>query len=436
MAQDSSRRVRPALGPLVALALSVCAPRAAAARDLPFAIELSVPGGAQGFPGGPVEARLAVGPGLTVEEANGVRRAIARLAADSPPEALQVEVERDATGAPTGLVLAWVAAPVPAGSAASVRAALVGAETQVGAPAPEFTLHTIEGGREWRFEGVPVLGFMFGYDAARHADTFKTFHHLAGLHGEGWLTKGAGGSYPHQRGVFVGWDRILVGNQRHDLWTIDEALRPRQEHDTFDLDAERRGPWRARHVSRERWLGNGGVKVADERRTGDVWRPTRGALVFDVESALSPRVTTTFAGNPAHAGVHVRLAEEHFQAGRQASFLLPADAEDHPYDGDSWTARWCAARFRAGDQRYVLAQLAHPTNTAPDAPLPVFNARGYGRFGAFTEHRVERAATLTLRHRFVLLDEAAVPGGVDVALIEALWRAWVTPPSVTVRRLG
>ena len=167
-------------------------------------------------------------------------------------------------------------------------------------------------------------------------------------------------------------------------------------------------------------------------RTCEVWRPAHGLLCLDHQVALTPRVTTSLLGNPAHAGVHVRLDERWFSANRQGRLVLPEDAVDHPYDGDSWTARWCAFRFDAGERTYALVQLAHPAN--PPGTPPVFNGRGYGRFGAFSEHRAERGEALILRHRFVLLEG---PGD-DAALTarsEALASAYAAPPRVTVRRL-
>lgn len=357
-----------------------------------------------------------------------MQAAVARLAPDAPPEALELDVLRDAAGAPTGLRLAWLAPPVAPGERAIVPVAVGGAD--VARDVRRFETRDTETGREWWHSGRPVLGFEHGYDAARHADTFRTFHHLAGLHGEGWLTKGPGGKYPHQRGVFVGFDRILVGNQRHDLWTIDEVRRPRQLHDSFT--DEHLGIWRARHTSRGRWLGNGGVLIADEARTVELWRPSHGLVCFDHEVALTPRVTTSFLGNPAHAGVHVRLAERWFTATQQGRLVLPADATDHPYDGDSWTARWCAFRFSADERVYALVQLAHPANP-PGAP-PVFNGRGYGRFGAFSEHRAARGEALVLRHRFVLVEAPGEEAALR-ARAEALAGAYAQPPQLAVRRL-
>lgn len=439
--------------------------------QLPCAVELRIAPGPSGFPGGPLEARLALGPDLSDVELAAVACAFTRFTPGGPREPLQVDIERTEDGAPRALRLAWVAAPIAADAVVTLAVALGGADVDDDG-GPRFSVHAGSSGAHAegenadladagatdpaaaadptravvvRYGDAPCAAFVHGYDPARHADTFRTFHHLAGLHGEGWITKGAGGAYPHQRGLFVGWDRVLVGNQRHDLWTIDEALRPRQVHDSFDERAARLGPWRARHASLGRWLGNGGVKLCDERRTLEVWRPTAGALFVDHETSLTPRVTTTLSGNPAHAGVHVRLAEELFGAGAQASYLWPADASPHPYDGDTRTARWCAARFRVGARAYTLAQLVHPDNAAAALQPPAFNSRGYGRFGAFTEHRVERGATLVLRHRLVLFESpqagangAAATGPAALgpeAQIEALWRAWSEPPPVTVRRL-
>src|SRR5215213_7443546 len=62
-----------------------------------------------------------------------------------------------------------------------------------------------DGYRELLFGDKPIYRYVNKYDPADRENTLKPFHHLYGLHGEGYITKGPGGLYTHHRGIFLGF---------------------------------------------------------------------------------------------------------------------------------------------------------------------------------------------------------------------------------------
>jgi hypothetical protein len=59
----------------------------------------------------------------------------------------------------------------------------------------------------------PVYRYQDIYDPDHYGETRKPFNHVYGSDGK-YITKGNEGNYPHQRGIFMGWD--ING---HGYWT-------------------------------------------------------------------------------------------------------------------------------------------------------------------------------------------------------------------------
>src|SRR4051794_39079497 len=62
-----------------------------------------------------------------------------------------------------------------------------------------------DGYRDLLFNDQPIYRHMTKYDPADRENTNKPFHHLYGMHGEGFMTKGPGGFETHHRGLFLGF---------------------------------------------------------------------------------------------------------------------------------------------------------------------------------------------------------------------------------------
>ncbi|MCA8972414.1 MAG: PmoA family protein, partial [Planctomycetes bacterium] len=56
-----------------------------------------------------------------------------------------------------------------------------------------------------------------GYDRDRREETWKAHDAVFGVDGE-MLTKGAGGKFPHHRGIFAGWNKMTCGGKAYDFW--------------------------------------------------------------------------------------------------------------------------------------------------------------------------------------------------------------------------
>ncbi|MDQ3441812.1 MAG: hypothetical protein M3478_15830, partial [Planctomycetota bacterium] len=75
---------------------------------------------------------------------------------------------------------------------------------------------TGEGWRDLTYNGKGIWRHVNRYDPADHVNTFKPFHHVYGMHDEGFITNGPGSEewgasgegirYPHHRGLFFAYN--------------------------------------------------------------------------------------------------------------------------------------------------------------------------------------------------------------------------------------
>src|SRR5437773_3829499 len=84
-------------------------------------------------------------------------------------------------------------------------------------------------GQEFRdlfFGDQPIYRYVTPrYDPADRDATLKPFVHVYGFHGEGFITKGAGGLETHHRGLFFGFQ-----TNRGNFWECKECY---QEHEKY-----------------------------------------------------------------------------------------------------------------------------------------------------------------------------------------------------------
>lgn len=250
-----------------------------------------------------------------------------------------------------------------------------------------------------RPDGEPVLRYMFERDAStpeRTFDTAKVFAHVMAPGGEKTLTKGAGGAFPHHRGIFIGWNRIEHGGKRHDLWHVRDTV---QEHRKFlKTDGDEKGATIASEIA---WIGVDGAPVISEQRTYRVIASPDAYAVIDFVSELTAvGGDVKLDGDPEHAGAQFRPSQE-VADNKSASYVFHKAGVDPKKEKD---LPWVALSFRIGDQAWTVQHMSHPSNPKG----AVWSAyRDYGRFGPFPTIEIAEGDTVTLKYRFCVTEGEA-----------------------------
>jgi hypothetical protein len=262
-----------------------------------------------------------------------------------------------------------------------------------------FALSDIPGqSLEVKLDGKPVARYEYAYDAERFHDTYKPFLHVLDEAGKAPITKGPGGFYTHHRGIFIGWSKLTVDGQSYNLWGMGSGA---QIHQKFL--AQEAGADQASFTAEVHWKAKSGELLLEEQRTFVFQRrPSPTLVLVEVASALKAvGGDVVFNGDPEHAGVHYRPADELDKT--QTRYLFPQDGNDPRKDKD---LPWAAVTYLLGDKPYTVQQMDHPGNPRDT----IWSAyRDYGRFGAFVKPEAKRGESLTLRYRFWALAGTAPP---------------------------
>ncbi|HPM79246.1 MAG TPA: PmoA family protein [Candidatus Anammoximicrobium sp.] len=249
-------------------------------------------------------------------------------------------------------------------------------------------------------DGKPVARYVYAYDPDRFHDTYKPFLHVLDADGKEPITKGPGGFYTHHRGIFIGWSRLTVGGRSYNLWGMGGGV---QIHQKF-LD-QQIGPDQASFTAQVAWNATSGEPLLEERRTFVFHRrPAPSLVMVDVASELKAVAGDTLLdGDPEHAGVHYRPANELDKT--KTKYVFPQEGNNPRKDKD---LSWAAETYVLGDKSYTVQQMNHPGNPKDT----VWSAyRDYGRFGAFFKKELKDGQSLTLRYRFWVLGGEAPPRG-------------------------
>ena len=252
-------------------------------------------------------------------------------------------------------------------------------------------------------DGAPLLRFMIAFDPStsqRRFETYKPFLHV--YDGAQRLTNGPDGqsayvadqiTYPHHRGIFIGWNKLTCEGKRYDLWHMPNVA---QVHQRFEQKLAKGKV--AKVVSIVHWNDPQGKPLIVERRTITAHQLEAPAIVqLDFQSELKAvRADVELKGDPEHAGVQYRPHNDVAAGGPEvkAKYLFHADGIDPRKDKD---LPWVALSYGLGGKQYTVQHMNHPDNPK----RTVYSAyRDYGRFGAFFEDTIEKGQTLTLRYRF------------------------------------
>lgn len=282
--------------------------------------------------------------------------------------------------------------------------------------AGEFAWKTDEaaGTSDLTYDGKPVLRYMFAYDTStpeKTTETFKVFHHVFGM-GEGkpLLTNGAGGLFPHHRGMYVGWNKTSWEGGVGDFWHCTNGTH--QRHVKFvkqDADAKH-----GEMTSIIHWNAADGKPVIVETRTVSVkpYLVDQGKYGWQIDwtSKLeSQRGEIALDGDRQHAGFQFRAANSVAEK-NSATYIRPANFPDQPAafevddrsDPDKHAdLGWLAMQIPMEGQTYTVGYLEDPSLPKPSR----YSERPYGRFGAFFKTTLKPDAPLTLRYRVIVTTE-------------------------------
>lgn len=248
------------------------------------------------------------------------------------------------------------------------------------------------------------------HDPAAQADTSKVYHEVYAPDGR-LLTKGLGGTHPHHRGVFVGWNQLRVGSERFDFWHCNRG-ESQQLVQLLAADQHGRGPdWQVAAID---WRTPAGATVLQEQRALRVLPLAGGEHLLDL--AITLRATDAAVqldGDPHHAGCQFRALQQFADRAEPAiRYLRPSTAAGGK--DDIWTGcAWIAAVLPCDDGPVTVLRCEHLGN-----PPAVWSTRSYGRFGAMCKATIPAGQELELRYSYVI-----AIGERDAAWCAGTWAA-------------
>jgi Methane oxygenase PmoA len=248
------------------------------------------------------------------------------------------------------------------------------------------------------------------HDPAAHADTCKVYHAVHAPDGR-LLTKGLGGTHPHHRGLFVGWNQLRVGGGRFDFWHCNRG-ESQQLVQLLAADQHGRGPgWQVAAID---WRTPSGTTVLHEQRAVRVLPLAAGEHVLDITIVLrATDAEVQLDGDPHHAGCQFRALQQFAdRAEPPIRYLRPSTAADGK--NDIWTGcAWAAAVLPCEGGPVTVLRCEHLAN-----PPAVWSMRPYGRFGAMSKATIAAGQQLELRYSYVI-----ALGERDAAWCAGTWAA-------------
>ena len=276
------------------------------------------------------------------------------------------------------------------------------------ANAADFSIQETPGKHIDILQNGKIVGrYMTEHDTStpeKRQETYKPYLHIFDAEGQAPITKGPGGEYTHHRGILIGWMKIGVNGKTYDRWHMKGGD---QVHEKLVAQ----NPAKGSITSLVKWMGDGDDVIVEEERTMAFLPAVAPAYAeVDVTSKLKAVAgDTTFDGDPEHAGLQFRPANEVDRA--KGVYVYPIeDAKPHK-DLDY---PWFAETFSLNNQDYSVVYLNHPQNPK-EARISAY--RDYGRFGAFFKTSVKKDEVLTIKARFLIV-KGPMP---NTAIIQQAW---------------
>ncbi len=389
------------------------------------ALSLQVEGAGIDRIGAPVTVELAVPAQITQEDAVAFRNSGAVLVPGNIP--VQVEPVNDGQAKVSKVLLHWVEPSLKKDESKTYK--LEPAKETAAKPA-KFSIVDADATRDLKLGDQLIWRHdVLQYDPAKHVETFKHFHQIYDMHGNGFITQGIDGKqFPHHRGLYMGWAKTGFEGKTYDTWhcTRNVAIK----HQNFVPRRETLGHVIARSVSIAHWKTGEDKTILTEERTVTTWNPAKGAIILDFHFKLtSGGGDVKLDGDPQHAGFQFRA---HGDVGTsKAAYIYPADVKAQK--NDVWAdCAWVVNRFAIKDKPYAVAHFDHPKNPGTDEGKTVYSTRNYGRFGAYAAVMLKADTPLEFNYR-IIVNDATLHTEKSVDHFQQLHDGWVRPVKVTVK---
>lgn len=262
----------------------------------------------------------------------------------------------------------------------------------------------------------PVVRYMFAYDLstpARRNETYKVFHHVFGPGTKTLITKGAGGDYPHHRGIYLGFSRTRYGGGYSDFWHCVEETKKEGASLKHIGFVESRGDEEQGTMTADiHWINAQREPVVVEKRTLTARKlaveasPGYGWQIDVVCKLESRKGTIVLDGDRQHAGLQFRAAQVVAKE-NSARYIRPArfpeqdkafEVEDSKQPNGHINLGWLAMSYPVDGQTYTVQYCEDPSLPKPSR----YSERPYGRFGAFFKTELTPEKPFEMRYRFVI----------------------------------
>ncbi len=268
--------------------------------------------------------------------------------------------------------------------------------------------------------GKVVAKLMMANDLStpeKHHETYKPYMHIFSPDGSTRLTKGAGFSFTHHRGIFLGFAKINYGGKSYDRWHMkggDQVVTKVAPGDnTFTANID--------------WQGDTTAPFLTEERRFSFTTPAKPFyLGIEMNSALKTvSGEADMSGDPEHAGAQFRPSE--LVDTQSTTYIFPGEKIDAHKAKD---LPWAAEVFTIEGKTFTVVILNHPDNPKDTATSAY---RDYGRFGMFPKGKATADVPFKLRYQWLIAE-----GGVrDAAVFQGAWNAFAGKsdpvPAITIK---
>lgn len=238
--------------------------------------------------------------------------------------------------------------------------------------------------------GKVVARYMYAYDKSTPAkllETYKPYLHVFDAEGNAPITKGPGGAFTHHRGIYIGWSKITFNGKSYDRWHMKGG---EQVHQSFT--AQKADATQAAFTSLVHWNDEAGKEfIVEERTFTFLPAPAPGHALIDFKFKLTaPRGDVKLDGDPEHAGIHFRPADEVDKS--KTSYVFPAENPNAHKDLDY---PWVGETFSLRGKLHSVVEMSHPGNPKGTPLVRLSRLRPLRRV-SHGDHQVRRGGHLQL----------------------------------------